>query len=843
MKLSSLDIPLVTRHSSLVTAALAAIAASATEPIKWTGGDWDDAGAPKGALLSDNPGWWGRSVFTGVTYAYAEGHEPTAPRDIRKDGGEESFGRRLLDGKKHGDWNTTVGKGGKTPLIAIFDFKRPCAFSEVDLFISRNLAVHGVVETSDDGTNWTVACSFTLSSPMARISLEKAKARFLRLSIQAEQGIVYLDEVLVWGEGEVSERYPEAIADIPAGDALHFVKPHDGGGIEIRPIAKPTLDECKVESGKWKVDAAASGGPGAVPAAADTEVGPPREILLARNETEVRYFAIANASAHATTVSLAPPDFGDPTISAELLIGGVVRMVRPAPKEKLTQKQIIDLLITDESKLYEEKPQRLDVLPFFRGHALPAPNFARRYLANPAQVTGFPAAVPLAPGEGCVVMLRVTTAGAKPGRREGAFVATVAPSASSPLREGGGGEAAGGSTPCRSEQTRSTPPAAVGGSPLSEGADMSSVVAESNRQTVKPSNCQTGVADATPLASLPVSIDVRDATLPNLPLWIHAYSPFTSQFPFESESRMKTDAARLAALGVGSCYGLPHPRTKSAFLKALAPHTICAQTGWVSSRVFGGAYGGKWEHFDSTNRAEIAKGAHAVVREAQALGLKPEEYCIFMPDEPGRKNAALVGEMARICKEAEPTLQIYENPCFWERGFPPHEAILDCLKPYYNELIDISCPIRNLVQETNLLTKTLWTAPRRVNAQYLHPAVRAGRSIAWSSFRNGLNGFAYYCYYSPRGNPWDIRTWTSLDYRYQMVFPLENDVAVTPIYETMRKAWEDYRMLEALRRAGKTDLLTKLLDAYEGATDYADWENVPNRSDFQSLHDKALGAF
>ena len=772
-------------HSAFCIAAFAATAAKAAEPIKWGGGEWDDAGAPKGALLSDNPGWWGRSVFTGVTYSYAEGHEPTAPRDIRKDGGEESFGRRLLDGKKHGDWNTTVGKGGKTPLIAIFDFKRPCAFSEVDLFISRNLSVHGVIETGDDGTNWTAACSFSLSALMERISLEGVKGRFLRLSIQAEQGIVYLDEVLVWGEGEVSERYPEAVADIPAGDALHFVEPHDGGGIVIAPLVKPTLDEARqIENGKLRNDN--GGGPGAVLTAADAKGA---SILMARNETEVRYFAIANVSANAATVSLAPPDFGDPAISAELLIGGVVRMVRPAPKEKLTQKQIIDLLITDESKLYEEKPQRLDVLPFFRGHALPAPNFARRYLANPAQVTGFPAAVPLAPGEGCVVMLRVTTAGAKSGHREGTLIATV-----------------------------------------TESSGIGSTVQRSNGLTVAT-------------ATYVVAVHVADVTLPDLPLWIHAYSPFTSQFPFESESRMKTDAVRLAALGVGSCYGLPHPRTKSAFLKALAPHTICAQTGWVSSRVFGGAYSGKWEHFDSTNRAEIAEGAHAVVREAQALGLKPEEYCIFLPDEPGRKNAALVGEMARICKEAEPTLQIYENPCFWERGFPPHEAILDCLKPYYNELIDISCPIRNLVQETNLLTKALWTAPRRVNAQYLHPAVRAGRSIAWSSFRNGLNGFAYYCYYSPRGNPWDIRTWTSLDYRYQMVFPLENDVAVTPIYETMRKAWEDYRLLEALRRAGKTDLLMKLLDAYEGATDYADWENVPNHSDFPALHDQALSAF
>ena len=39
-----------------------------------------------------------------------------------------------------------------------------------------------------------------------------------------------------------------------------------------------------------------------------------------------------------------------------------------------------------------------------------------------------------------------------------------------PLREGGGGGAVGGSTPNRSGNSRSTPPAALGDSPLSEGA-------------------------------------------------------------------------------------------------------------------------------------------------------------------------------------------------------------------------------------------------------------------------------------------------------------------------------------------------------------------------------------
>ena len=73
---------------------LAACAAFA-EPICWSDGTWDDSGAPEGVLLSDNEGWWGRSVYTGVTYEYAEA--PDAPRDQLRGNGA-LFGRRLLDG-------------------------------------------------------------------------------------------------------------------------------------------------------------------------------------------------------------------------------------------------------------------------------------------------------------------------------------------------------------------------------------------------------------------------------------------------------------------------------------------------------------------------------------------------------------------------------------------------------------------------------------------------------------------------------------------------------------------------------------------------------------------------
>ena len=76
-----------------------------------------------------------------------------------------------------------------------------------------------------------------------------------------------------------------------------------------------------------------------------------------------------------------------------------------------------------------------------------------------------------------------------------------------------------------------------------------------------------------------------------------------------------------------------------------------------------------------------------------------------------------------------------------------------------------------------------------------------------------------------------------------MVLPLENGVAITPIYEEMREAWEDYRLLTALRNAGKNRLLEKLLTEFNMAQDYVDVEKMANRSDFQSLRDRALSSF
>lgn len=78
--------------------------------------------------------------------------------------------------------------------------------------------------------------------------------------------------------------------------------------------------------------------------------------------------------------------------------------------------------------------------------------------------------------------------------------------------------------------------------------------------------------------------------------------------------------------------------------------------------------------------------------------------------------------------------------------------------------------------------------------------------------------WGYYCYYQPRGNPWDIRTWSELNYAYQMVFPGPQGAIITPLYETMREGWEDYRLLSVLRQHGREDLVDELLrDFRQGA--------------------------
>ena len=146
-----------------------------------------------------------------------------------------------------------------------------------------------------------------------------------------------------------------------------------------------------------------------------------------------------------------------------------------------------------------------------------------------------------------------------------------------------------------------------------------------------------------------------------------------------------------------------------------------------------------------------------------------------------------------------------------------------------------------MVVEGSKLVNELLTAKRRVNALYIHPPVPVGRTLAWTAFRNVFNGYAFYCYYSPRGTPYDISGWKSLSRNYVPVVPLEEDVAITPVYETIREAWEDFRLLALVKASGRKDLLAELMEASTGRGESAGM--VPSTLDCQRLRDRILLSF
>lgn len=741
----------------LAASAMMSVAAVAAESVRWFDGTWDERGAPEGKLLTDNDGWWGRSVYTGVTYSYET--EPASPRDVFK-GEKALFGRRLLDGDAQTGWYRPVGVV-KKPVAVVFDFKRNCRFTEIDVVAEKSPTNEFSVAFSSDGATWGEAVRGAGTATVSRLALPAgAEGRYMRLEFKATAGgaTTWLDEVLAWGDAEVSAAAPEAIPPYPRGKELVLTTKSDAG-VFVTPLTDPSTLNAPEYNGTCEFRFKDMNAP------VDSH-----SLLMARNEIETRYFAVVNGTASARTVRLDAPEFASPSLKCEMRIGGLVRVT--PPKRRLTAQQKFDMVLTGE--LPENDPSKLDVLPFFAAGEMPNENFLRKNLANADQVAGFPEAVRLAPGEGAVLMLRFMSDGAAPGGYEGA------------LRVDGE-------------------------------------------------------------AKLKCSVAVVDCTLPRSDAWIYAWSPFTKQYPFESATRFTNDVALVKALGANAVWNMPKPGEKNHALADGNPDAMFFVRG-ITTR------------FDSILRkggdyvltAEDVEELTALVKrlraDADAAGVDPSRVMVVIRDEPNKHNAKQFRQIAALIKRVEPRFNVYMNPSFWQtvdgRGaFAPADVVIGALGSFYPELIDVSVPYRTNVEDAEEREK-LWCVKRRVNAQYAHAAHRAGRSIAWSSFRYGMDGFAYWCYYSPRGNPWDVRTFNLYAYEVQLVFPLETGAALTPVYEEMREACEDWRILTALRETGRIDALAALLAEFGASYNEARRETCrPYECDFLRLRDKALEAF
>ena len=726
-----------------------------SEALIWATGERDPSGPPRGKLLSDNAGYWGNVVLTGATYTWES--NPDNPADRLMDNASQ-FGRRLFDGRIEGNWWVPVGQNPGRELIAVFDFHRPCQFTEVDTIASRTPKTSLKIEVRASQTDpWTTVFARSLDKspgkPLNRAILPRDSAgRYMRLSMGSD-GITWLDEVLVWGEADVSPQYPEHIAptyrrELPPGTlcSIPGMKTTEfpaARHAEWRSAIGPPASAPAI----WSTVAQASPRQPILPEAA--AINPTVHAVMARNETESLYLALTNTSAtdsrvvRINDIPLSAVDSNEPEIrlQARVLIGGALPTT--APTQPLSAEQRLRLMVDAALPDGSASGDEVAILPFFDRGQMLGRSLMQRYLANGAEIQDFPQ-ITLTPGGSAVFMLRITTDGTAAGQYAGSVSATTV-----------------------------------------------------DGQTV-----------ATPLR-----IEVSDVTLPDLGLWVHSWGNTTAQFPFETQSRCENDVRASRELGVTAFMGFPLPGSKAALFGSMG-RTFYHASGIPADYVDRG-YAGQLQPGQITAEDErrIAEHLQGLVKQASQLGLRYDDWWVELWDEPQETNTATFEALARIIRRTDPRIHIYMNPLFWRPGHAPDEVIVAHLAPWYRELIDVSVPILTLIGD-NRATRELWSAPRFVRAFYIHPAARGGRAMAWKAYDLGFNGWGYYCYHSPRGNPWDIRTWTELGYSYQMVFPGPQGPIVMPIYEEMRDGWEDYRLLAALRQSGREDIVRELLKGY-----------------------------
>ncbi len=164
--------------------------------------DGKKAPQPRGSLLTNNPGLWGASATTAVTYSYPTA--PDNPADVQPNN-DKVFGKRLLDGQHGGDWHSPVGINGQ-PLVVDLDFHQTIHLSDMAVaqYQSRDMRLVEVEVKQQENEAWRKVFSAD-SSPgaMHLIRLEQpVQARYVRLRIQSTGNITYISQVWAWGEAQ-----------------------------------------------------------------------------------------------------------------------------------------------------------------------------------------------------------------------------------------------------------------------------------------------------------------------------------------------------------------------------------------------------------------------------------------------------------------------------------------------------------------------------------------------------------------------------------------------------------------------------------------------------------------
>ncbi|QQE10012.1 hypothetical protein JD969_10840 [Planctomycetota bacterium] len=726
--------------------------------VRW----WDGTvtSRPVGQLLSDNDGFWGERIVTGVTYTYES--EPNAPADKwRNKSG--SFGRRLLNGigmrpPVPASWEATqsgwidpylsvgVAEG---PLVVVFDFQRMCRFNEVDLLSqSEHISVEVSIRQQDDEA-WQVVAEYPMEKlqdsvwSLRRIVFDKAiEAKYLRIKVEAAEGPTKLNQFFAWGEAEVEPTVvPPSYRPVVLSSVAETPSAISIPGVES--TAFPLT-----EFWAWRHGLGESGQASAVwgeLATWDRLTHEPIlpdplsdvQILMARNEIEPRALALVNTN-------------DQQPLHTKVALSGFTRLEDNKPVDEVYG--VIRVGGAIASKSYG-----VGIGPLFAREDLLDADLMQQYLANGYGIAHFPDLI-LNPAGAAVIWLEVHTQGAKPG----VYQATL-----------------------RTDEDVSLP----------IRVDVRNVTLPEAQAWVHSWSETTKSFPFSSLDRQVKEVDYKQSL--GISVWRGLPEPGTINA-----------LARERGHAIFYDYILPWIYVDRGFTNKLDPGNITDEdeaavrkrlTSFVERAKSLGLNYNQWfgELWDEPDRDNIAAFA-AYAKLTKQIDPDFQLYCNPIFWIGGGQGAA-----------KDPV--VYEGLKGWYDQYvdvsAPSMLLIDY--PKSGKLFDIDLSINAFYNVVSQHAKS----ERAKNVLYY-------RRLPWVAMRRGWDGWGYYSYSRPRGSAWidgdrDLAT-NSNAADYQIVYPGPAGPIPTRASEAAREGWEDYRLIQSLQKKGDGSEAARLIEASKG---------------------------
>lgn len=382
-----------------------ALPPSVAGDVMWAGGQ--SAPPPRGKLLSDNLGYYGETVPTGVRYKYPVTLNKQMD-NLRAD--KSNFGRRLLNGEIEGNDAYVPVSMENASLVVEFDFRQPCTFTEIDVADTRDKSVSLSVQTraGDETADWVPGPKLDQSvGKIHRLCFEPpVTARYVRLTASSGAAVTAIDEVWAWGDAKPSMEpehglLPEMRAapemkDTVPGDATVLAGPQVAAWRGATGYMKDGVT-WQVAASPWQMLHREPLKTAFLPG--EEGLQKPVVIVAARNEGEPAALFLVNASDKPRDVTVSLAAFQKSNGTAENTIDGKLSVAGAIWTKRWGQ----------------------TLRPLFSSGNLPGGALLEKYLTNGSTIKDFPA-LHLPAGGTAMLWLTVHTNNTAPGKYQSFIV-------------------------------------------------------------------------------------------------------------------------------------------------------------------------------------------------------------------------------------------------------------------------------------------------------------------------------------------------------------------------------------------------------------------------------------